>query len=450
MTTLFTVDDQAPSRSRIRICVECDLVSDVPPLAAGERSRCPRCGHRLATRMFTPIDHTLAYAIAAVIMLALSLSFSFISFSSTGVEQSMHLVDAITVTLEQRYGFLSFCFLVGVLALPFVYLTLVIYLHVSLALDHRPPGGVYIARSLSRMQPWVMADIFIVGVLVSLVKIMSLATISFGPAFWAFCIFSLLLLTTTQSVDRDWLFKRMCGPILTPEPEPGRGALTQGFTSCHACGQPGRVDDHGKGRCQRCGEALHARTKRSVQLTMALVVTSIILYIPSMALPVMIITQFGHPEPQTIIGGVLLLLAHGDYPVALVIFFASVTVPVAKVMALTWLCWKTRRPEPFRPGPRMKLYRLTEFIGRWSMIDVFVVTVLAAMVQLGNLMNIVPGHGVVAFGLVVVLTMIAAMCFDPRLLWDATNLQQTGQRHVAPRTARLSPAPPSSRQEVTR
>ena len=267
-----------------------------------------------------------------------------------------------------------------------------------------------------------MPDIFVVGVLVSLIKIMSLATVTTGLSFWTFCGFSLLTLLTISHMNWHEIWEALGGPCRAPRMDPQLRGLRQGMTCCHVCKQPGQVDQQGHGRCTRCHEVLHARTRYAIQHTLAMLLLATMVYIPSMVWPVMTAHQWGDRISQTIIGGVLLLLGYGDYPVALVIFFASVMVPVAKLLALLWLCYKTRAPLPFRYRNRMRLYRVTHFIGRWSMIDVFVVTVLGSMVQLGTLMSIIPEHGIVAFATVVIVTMVAAERFDPRLLWDAAEV----------------------------
>jgi len=143
------------------------------------------------------------------------------------------------------------------------------------------------------------------------------------------------------------------------------------------------------------------------------------MYIPANVYPIMTTTSLGHTSPSTIIGGVVELVQLGSWPVAAVIFIASVIVPVGKLVALAWLCLVVSRSSELNAAVRTRLYRLTEFIGRWSMIDIFVVAILVALIRAGSLMSITPGPAALAFGAVVVITMLAAMTFDPRLLWDA-------------------------------
>ena len=150
-----------------------------------------------------------------------------------------------------------------------------------------------------------------------------------------------------------------------------------------------------------------------------------LLYVPANVYPIMITTSLGHTEPSTIIGGVITLWQHGSYPIAAVIFIASILVPVSKLIAMAWLCLKVPRDGDLKSVSRTRLYRVTEFIGRWSMVDVFVVAILVALIRAGNLMSIAPGPAALAFGAVVVLTMLAAMAFDPRLIWDTPSPKAT-------------------------
>jgi paraquat-inducible protein A len=156
----------------------------------------------------------------------------------------------------------------------------------------------------------------------------------------------------------------------------------------------------------------------SLQRTLALLFTAMLLYIPANVLPIMTTTQLGTTEPSTILGGVVLLIHHESYPIAAVIFIASVMVPTGKMISILWLCWGVSRGQKTSHRQRTKMYRVTEFVGKWSMTDVFVVAILVALIQMGGLLTINAGSAAIAFGGVVVVTMLAAESFDPRLIWD--------------------------------
>jgi paraquat-inducible protein A len=196
------------------------------------------------------------------------------------------------------------------------------------------------------------------------------------------------------------------------------------LVGCHLCSllvdMSGVAHDAGA-ECPRCGTPLHRRKHDALARAFALSVAAIILYIPANLFPAMTIVSLGQAQAATILGGVIELLDAGMAPLAILIFFASVTVPLAKLVGLGYLIWSVRSRSRFRPRDRTRLYRVIAAVGRWSMIDVFVVAILTALVAFGNLATIVPGFGVVSFCAVVILTMFAAVSFDPRLIWDAAG-----------------------------
>ena len=163
---------------------------------------------------------------------------------------------------------------------------------------------------------------------------------------------------------------------------------------------------------------MHLRKNDSIQRTLALLVTACILYIPANMYPIMYTDQIGKTEASTILGGVILLIDLGSVPVALVIFIFSVMVPSGKLMAMFYLVWTVERHSLLNPRQRAVMYRVTEFIGKWSMVDVFVVAILVALVHLGGLLVIRPGIAALCFAGVVMVTMVAAESFDSRLIWD--------------------------------
>ena len=200
-------------------------------------------------------------------------------------------------------------------------------------------------------------------------------------------------------------------------------AAQAGFVSCEDCAllsRPASVEE--PGYCPRCGAELASRHHHSIQYTWALVIAAAICYIPANVLPVLSTTTLGSTDSDTIMGGVVFLYTSGSWPLALIVLIASVMVPLGKLVALSYLLITVQRGSIKNNRERTRLYRMVEFIGRWSMLDVFVDTFTVALVQLSPLMAVEPGPGVVFFAAVVVLTMIAAESFDPRLIWDsATN-----------------------------
>jgi paraquat-inducible protein A len=195
----------------------------------------------------------------------------------------------------------------------------------------------------------------------------------------------------------------------------GITAAERDQAACHICCKLTSTTEH---FCPRCGSALHLRTTNSLQRTLAPLITASILYIPANLYPIMVTEYTGGTDVSTIMGGVVLLVQIGSIPVAAVIFIASVVVPIAKIAAMFYLVWSVSLRHHDGHRQRTRLYVIAEFIGKWSMIDVFVVAILVALVQLKGLLAFYPGIAAYSFTGVVLVTMVAAQSFDPRLMWD--------------------------------
>lgn len=409
-------------QENITACEECDLVHQVPQLQSGERFICSRCGHTLLNFREHVEKRILGTGISSLLMCFFALVFPFLGFSSNGAERSVTLFNIVSMLISQDYLVLSIIISLTLFVFPIVYLFSILTLvwsfhnrHISLQTKR------YLVRAVVVIQPWLMVDVFLVGILVALVKMNSMADIQLGLSFWAFCAYVLLLLKTVMLVDRRWLWNKVAGlaPQHTISNTP-RQAKRQGLIGCHFCGATLTVAAN---HCSRCGHSVYSRRPQSLITTIAFLIAAVIMFVPANVFPIMFTTFLGVNEPSSIMEGVLLLWSLGSYPVALVIFFASVVIPLAKILSLSWLCLQSYYPTEKEPLQKLKLYRITEIVGRWSMIDIFVVAVLTGLVQMGNLIAIFPGPAVLSFAAVVIFTMLAAMSFDPRLLWDASSLE---------------------------
>lgn len=172
-------------------------------------------------------------------------------------------------------------------------------------------------------------------------------------------------------------------------------------------------------RCTRCGAVLARRKPDSLARSWAFLIAAAVCYVPANVLPVMVVAGPGGSQGDTILSGVQSMFAAGWWAVGILIFFASITVPVLKILTLLGLLVSVQRRSQWRPDERTRLYRIVEIIGRWSMLDMFVVSLTVALVQLGVVANVEPAIGASFFAAVVVLTIFAAESFDPRLIWDA-------------------------------
>lgn len=199
-------------------------------------------------------------------------------------------------------------------------------------------------------------------------------------------------------------------------------AIDAGLVLCHECHQLNRCSQVSeRSTCLRCGASIHARRPHSIGRTWALLLAAALLYLPANLLPIMAVSTFGQGTADTIMSGVIALVQHGMLPIALLVFVASIVVPSFKLLGLALLLISVQRHQPLSARQRIFMFRFIEWIGRWSMLDIFVIAILVAVVNFGRLASVEPGWGALAFAGVVILTMLAALTFDPRLIWDNTE-----------------------------
>ena len=196
------------------------------------------------------------------------------------------------------------------------------------------------------------------------------------------------------------------------------------LAQCHFCHKVVKVDGSGEMFCPGCESRVTLRIRRSLSRSWAWLLTAAFFYIPANILPVATIAKLAENQPDTILSGVVRLLSEGMWPLALIVFVASIVVPLLKLVVLFWLLISIHERSCWRPEERALCYRITEFVGRWSMVDIFVIAILAALVQFGDLAYVEVGPGSIAFALVVISTMFAAHSFDPRLIWDACETRE--------------------------
>lgn len=396
------------------LCSQCDMLVALPRLEHGQKAACPRCGTKLTVAWDAPRQRPTAYALAALFMLLLSNLFPFVNMNVAGVTSEITLLEIPGVLFSEDYASLGTFFLLFVQLVPAFCLITILLLVNRAELPVRLKEQL--ARVLFQLKTWGMAEIFLAGVLVSFVKLMAYGSIGVGSSFLPWCLFCVLQLRAFQCVDRRWLWDDIAPmPELRQPLKPGVTGIRQGLRSCSCCTAILPADEP---VCPRCSTKGYVRRRNSLQWTLALLVTSIMLYLPANILPIMVTDLLGSKMPSTILAGVILLWSEGSYPVAAVIFLASIMVPTLKMIAIAWLCWDAKGHGK-RDSERMHLiYEVVEFVGRWSMIDVFVIAVLSALVRMGGLMSIYPAMGALMFALVVIMTMFSAMTFDPRLSWD--------------------------------
>ena len=212
-------------------------------------------------------------------------------------------------------------------------------------------------------------------------------------------------------------------------------ALSQGFWTCLGCRNLVRAPQADSCLCPRCGARMHGRVDGSIMLTWALTITGALLLIPANVLPVMTVIYLGSGDPSTIVGGTLELYHAGLWGIALIVFVASIAVPVMKLVGLVILCLIVQRRWDVSPRQAMRIYRVVNAIGRWSLLDLFMISILVALVDMGAIAEVAAGAGSTAFATVVVVTMLAVRAFDPRLVWDVYEEKITAANAHAERNS---------------
>ncbi|HTH41500.1 MAG TPA: PqiA/YebS family transporter subunit [Rhodocyclaceae bacterium] len=445
MTTAASIGTPADHRpaTTLLACHECDLLLRDPfprgkppalphPLTEVEEVCCPRCGARLYRVAEASLDRALALALAALIVFLIANAFPIASIDAQGHRNDSTLLGAVRLLWQQDMGLIATLVCLTTVVVPFLELLVIGATLLLLRLGHplqtlrRLPRALRLVLSA---RPWSMIEVFMLGVLVSLVKLAHLASLTPGVALWAYGILMVLLaaLSSTVNLRKLWAAAVSLPETVTLSPRAATGstattdagsAQAAGWQTCHTCGLLSPLSSE-PSDCPRCATPLHTRTPHSLASAWALLLAAAILFLPANLLPIMETGSLFGFQQDTILSGVVFLWESGSWPLALLVFIASIAVPLFKLLMLGGLLLSVQLGWQQHRHARTRLYRILELIGRWSMLDIYVVTILSALVQIQSLATITVGAGALAFGAVVVLTMLATMRFDPRLIWDA-------------------------------
>jgi paraquat-inducible protein A len=417
---------QAPhTPSSLRECPGCGMFQLVPPLVPRTVARCSRCNTMLRRTGADPTTSAFALNVAACGMLVIGCTTTLMTVSKVGMFHSANLFSGPQGLRSHGLWELAVIVLFTTVAAPVLKLFLTLYVLVGMRMGTPPLHLRVVFAWVERLRPWSMVEVYLLGVAVAYVKLRALVDIEIGPALYALGALLVTMVAADASLDRQTVWEqidRRAAPVsglqhaATAAPYPTSRAI-----GCLTCGLVSLPPSSGPCECARCGSRLHAREHGSIARTWALTLAALILYVPANYYPVLTVEQLGAGSPSTILGGVQELMESGMYPLAALVFFASVAVPVLKLLGLMTLlvCTQTGRLGHLRD--RAVLYRIVSAIGRWSMIDIFMESILVALVQFGTAVTIDPGIGAVAFAGVVIVTIFAAESFDPRLMWDAAE-----------------------------
>ncbi|WP_233890217.1 paraquat-inducible protein A [Paraburkholderia flagellata] len=436
---------------RLIVCHECDLLFRKPFSVKGRRATCSRCGAGMTALPGSgwPLDWICAVTLAALIVFCIAQSFPVIELRANGMTSEATLFGAVRSLWSGNMRVVAIMVFCSAVLFPLIELLALLYVLVPLRLGKLPPRFNAMVRLVQLVRPWGMVEVFMLGVLVTIVKMVSIAQVIPGPGLFATGALTLMLgvvasfdpsrlwavpdeIRRSRMADVRWSrastrrgrFTRPLGARKAGSP-PAITAKRAGLVGCHACGLvQTRIEGEAHQRCSRCEHVLHERRPDSLARTASLLLAAAFAYIPANLLPIMHASSVGGSEDDTILGGVAYFWTSGDWPLAVVVFVASVLVPVLKLVVLTLLTVAASRGSGWRARERATLYRIVERIGRWSMLDVFVVALTVTLVHFGSLAVITAGPAALAFGAVVILTMLASHQFDPRFNWDNVNARQ--------------------------
>jgi paraquat-inducible protein A len=381
----------------------------LPVLGRGQTAMCRRCDSMLAGPATGRVDAPLALAGAALMLLLAALVWPLMTVSSLGAARESWLDTCVTALWGQ--GFLSLAALVAAftVALPCIYLALLLWVLIALRFDLGGPLG-RLFRWVQHLRPWMMIEVYLVGCFVAYSRIKVVSTIEIGLGGWCLLGASLLFLLVLTQLDARTVWEAL--PVKAAA---GTGQETIACTVCDLV----VTDTKEGGDCPRCVATLHTRKPDAFRRTTALVITGFLLYVPANFIPVLTTVRLGRADENTILSGVIELVHNDLWPLAIIVFSASIILPLLKLCGLTWMLIATRLRSRRLLVGRTRFYRMIDLVGRWSNIDVFAVSVLIAALRFGALTEVHAGNGLVAFAAVVIVTMVATSVFDTRLMWDA-------------------------------
>jgi len=402
------------------LCNQCGELQKVVAISSDAEMVCFNCGAVLHSGQARRLEFAAALASTALILFVLSNWLPFITLEVGAQSQTATILDGFRALLERKEWILSGLVITTIFLFPLLEIFAFLYLLIPYSYNKRLPGQAIMLRWLVRTQTWSMLEIFMLSVLVASVKLADMAVLYMESGAYAFALLVTVLILAHLKLNRRGLWNWMNTNNYFTMYE---NEIVSDCPICQAMVGVSIIENQHE--CPRCHAELHERIPNSLQKTTALVIASIILYIPANLLPIMSYSSLGEEGSSTIFSGVVELLSQGLWFIALVVFFASIVVPIAKLIILTYLIWSVKVGLRRGVKHRAFLYRFTEMIGRWSMVDVFVVSLLVSLVQFGFVYTVEPEAALIAFGAVVVLTMVAAETFDPRLLWDVLDEKNT-------------------------
>ncbi|WP_188472034.1 membrane integrity lipid transport subunit YebS [Hafnia psychrotolerans] len=392
---------------RYQRCSECDYLFSIPDLKKTQTAHCPRCNAKVEKGRVCSLPRLIIIAISILLLMPFAYTEPLISIRLLGTRIDASLWEGIWQMSSQgsplTASMVAFC----TIGAPLTLAGSILYLHFGSrwGMNLKP-----VLLMLDRLKDWVMLDIYLVGMAVASIKVKEYADIDVGVALVAYLMMTVLVIITQINLNIEQLWEEFY-----PQPRP-KGPPSS-LKLCLSCKFTGHAD--AEGRCPRCHVPMSARYKHSLQKTWAALLAAIMFLIPANLLPISIVYANGQRLEDTIFSGVVSLATSGNIPIAAIVFIASVLVPFTKVIVMLTLLLSIHFKAIQGLKTRIRLLRLVTWIGRWSMLDLFVISLMMSLVNRDQLLSFTMGPAAFFFGTAVILTILAVEWLDSRLIWDA-------------------------------
>ncbi len=392
----------------------------MPAIPAGHAVDCPRCNHPLWRKQAHPFQYIIACSLAAATFYCFAVMAPFLEISTHGRFQLAKLETGPNQLMFNGFQMVGALVLAVTVIFPGVKIAILLLTLIGIETKSLPAAFMKaIFRWYEPLRPWAMIDVYLLGFLVAYTRLIAMASVHLDTALFALVGVMVSMSAADAALDKESVWQALDELDHRPEaaaPQPANSGPRTLLIGCHCCDLVNAARP-GWG-CTRCGSALHMRKPGSINRSLCLLIAAAMLYIPANVYPVMVITSLGSTAPFTIFAGIMELINAGLWPLALLVFFASITIPLMKLILLAYMIWQTQTRKRQHLLAKTRIYRIVEFVGRWSMIDVFMISILVALVRFGQLTTIQAAIGAPCFAAVVVITMFAVHFFDPRLMWD--------------------------------
>jgi paraquat-inducible protein A len=408
-------------------CPDCDMLLHRTDYRSGGSVVCPRCDKTISRATANSIIKVLALSTGGLLIYLPAILMPLMTMKSFGFGDSANIIDSIINFYQTGYYVVAFMVLLSAVIFPFLLLISIFVVSAQLTIKRSPGYLTWLFRSYLHLEEWAMIEVYLLGIVVTIIKISDTSHIYYHSGIFFFSGLVLLTLAIATVIDREafWQAIGHKDPDRPPEPAVPRyfeadtvvTAVRQGLILCPVCHKLSPTACKGES-CPRCGHILHPRKPFSILRTWVLILIAASFLPPANFLPIIRVDFMGIPDRATIMDGIIYFFQHGSYLIGLLIFTASIVVPICKIAGLIFLLFSTRPCSVKLLRRKTRMFRFITFIGRWSMLDIFVIALLSVLVNFGFFSSVHAAPAATYFCIVVITTMLAVAAFDPRIIWD--------------------------------